>query len=209
MTTRTLRWAQRLGIAGLTAGLVFAPLTAYAATVDLEYDAEGSTHIASTDSTVQLGPTTLTTNLDTSTGEFTGSLPLPGTTSEFEVIGFVPVKARVDFIEAEPIHGTITFGGTNAVVTSTAKYYVKLSDIQIAGFPTFTGDHCRTKEPVTISADTPEGEGFELLDGGRLVGGYTIGEFEHCGLNTWLVNILVPGPGNTVDIQVSNGRLVS
>ncbi|WP_200914397.1 hypothetical protein, partial [Aeromicrobium sp. Leaf272] len=58
---------------------------------------------------------------------------------------------------------------------------------------------------VSIPVGTRPDEGFDLINGGELVGTYTIGKFENCGINTPLINSLVPGSGNTVDITVTNG----
>ena len=200
------RRAAVIGV-GLAAALV--PAAAHAATIiRFDYDASGSTYIAKTKSTIALGPTTLVTNLDVDTGDFTGHLPLPGTTTEFKAVGFAPVKADVDFVEAAPVTGHINLAGDIASVSGTATYYVKLSNIKIFGFPTYTGASCRTKVPVSIPVATEPGVGFDLIAGGRLKGTYSIGEFENCGQNTWLINQLVPGPDNTVDIQATNGRVV-
>jgi len=208
MTTyHTRRWL----LSALAGGLLAAvPCTAAHATtvVTLEHDVVGSTHIAAPDSDVALGPTTLHTDLDVDTGDFTASLPLPGTTSEFALAGFIPVKAHVDFVPAAPVQGHLDFVGSDIKVTSTAQYYVKLSDIKIAGFPTFTGPNCRTVDPVTIPANTPADGVFDLINGGELEGTYSIGDFQNCGLNTWLINAVVPGDDNTLDLQVSNGRIL-
>jgi hypothetical protein len=204
--TITTPWRRRLAVLGAGAALALAPAAAHAATIiTISYDAVGTSHIAKTNSNIALGPTTLTTNLDVETGDFTGSLPLPGTSTSFTAAGFLPVKANVDLIEAAPLKGNINLSGDNAEVSSTASYYVKLSNIKVLGFPTFAGSKCKTKVPVSIPVGTRPGEGFDLSEGGRLVGTYTIGNFENCGINTPLINALVPGPGNTVDIQVTNG----
>lgn len=203
LTTRARR---RAAVLATGAAIALVPVAAHAATIiPIQYDAVGTSHIAKTNSDVALGPTTLRTDLDVETGDFTGSLPLPGTSTEFKIAGFLPVKAKVDFIEASPLTGHINLSGDNAEVSSTATYYVKLSDIKVAGFPTFAGSKCKTKVPVSIPVGTRPGEGFDLTNGGRLVGTYTIGQFENCGINTGLINSLVPGAGNTVDIQVTNG----
>jgi hypothetical protein len=44
---------------------------------------------------------------------------------------------------------------------------------------------------------------FNVLAGGTLTGTYTIGNFAHCGLTTGLVNLLVPGSGNTVSLTLA------
>lgn len=208
MTNTTRRW--RRGALAVTAGTIFAlaPAAAHAAPLNLDYDAVGTAHIASTNSTINLGPSTLTTNLDLNTNVFTGNLPLPGTTTRFEVLGFIPVTADVAFVPTAPLSGSLSTVGFNLLVTSTATYHIKLSNIKIVGFPTFTGPFCRTKNPVTIPANTPAGESFNLIDGGNLTGQFSIGNFQNCGLNTGLINLLIPGSGNTANIQVSNGRVV-
>ncbi|RYJ02449.1 MAG: hypothetical protein EON52_19570 [Actinomycetales bacterium] len=206
ITTTPTRWRRRAAAVAATAGLALVPVAAHAATiVTISYDATGTSHIAKTYSDVALGPTTLTTNLDIDTGDFTGSLPLPGTATKFKVLGLLPVTANVNFVEAKPLVGKINLTQTQAQVSSTATYYVKLSNIKIVGFPTFAGSKCQTKQPVSIPVGTKPNEGFDLINGGELVGTYTIGQFENCGLNTPLINALVPGAGNTVDIKVSNG----
>lgn len=194
----------------VAAGSIFAlaPTAAQAATLNLDYDAVGTSHIASTNNDIPLGPSTLSTHLNTESNAFTGSLPLPGTTTRFEVLGFIPVTADVAFVPTAPLAGTLTNDGTNLIVSSTATYHIRLSNIKIVGFPTFTGPFCRTINPVTIPANTPAGQGFGLLTGGNLSGQFSIGNFQNCGLNTGLINLLIPGSGNTANIQVSNGRVV-
>jgi len=195
--------------AGLALALIPAAAAHAATIVSLEHDAVGTSHIGTPNADVALGPTTLHTDLDVDTGDFTGSLPLPGTSTRFELAGFLPVTADVDFVPSAPVTGHIDLSGANAVVTSTAQYYVKLSNIKIVGFPTFTGIFCRTINPVSIPANTPPGSAFDLLQGGQLTGSYAIGNFQNCGLNTWLINSVVPGSNNSMDIVVSNGRVAS
>ncbi|MDN5896389.1 MAG: hypothetical protein L0H93_20510 [Nocardioides sp.] len=186
-----------------TLALVALPSAAQAVELTAENDASGTTHIASTNSDIELKPTTLTTTVDMTTSEITGHLPLVSTQTEFKVLGFVPVSATVNFDEAAPVTGKLGRGR----VDTTASYYIRLSNVKIAGVPTYVTNHCQTKKPVTIAASTPEGGTFNLNDGGPLTGEYTIGDFEHCFINAPLINAIVPGSGNTVDIDVSNGRL--
>ena len=94
-------------------------------------------------------------------------------------------------------------------MTSTASYYVKLSNVKLAGLPGLVGSNCKTKNPVSIPANTPAGGRFDLINGGELTGTYSLGDFNNCGINQWLINAVIPGSGNTVDINVSNGQFVS
>ncbi len=201
----------RLGVAAVSAAAVATTIAAAPASAEpilpIDYDASGSSYIASTDSTVSLGPTTLSTNVDYATFEFTGSMPLPGTRTKFNLIGFLPVTADVAFVEAAPITGNLSAGQVESRVDAVATYHLKLSNIKIAGFPTFTGSHCRTVNPITIPIESPPEGGFNLFVGGHVSGEFNIGKFQNCGLNTWLINAVVPGSGNTVDIDISNARV--
>jgi len=209
-TPRRLRRVTRLAAVPLLSLflLLLSTTSAHAVPIDLAYDANGSTTVSTTGSTIPLGPTTLNTTLEYSTGEFTGSMAIPSAHTHFWAAGFVPMSADVTFVEAAPVTGKLSAHpeGGGSYVTATAQYYVKLSNVKAVGFPTFVGDSCRTKAPVTIPVATPDGERFAVFTGGNLTGTYTIGDFQNCGLMTWLVNALVPGSGNQVTFTLSNPR---
>jgi hypothetical protein len=210
MTTTLTRRSAAALIA--SAALVLAPAAAHADDPDpiltLKHDAQGTSVVKKTGSTLAIKPTTLTTHVNLVNGNLTGSLPIPSTTTEFKALGFLPVKATVNFIPVGDVTGNIDLTQTQAKVTSTAQYTIRLSDVKVAGFPTFAGSSCKTVSPAVIPANTPEGEGFDLIEGGNLEGTYTLPAFANCGINTPLINALVPGAGNTVSIQVSNGVVV-
>ena len=86
---------------------------------------------------------------------------------------------------------------------------IKLSNVKVSGIPAFVGSKCETAQPVTIAVATPAGSRFDLTTGGVVAGTFTIGKFAHCGLTTPLLNLLVPGSGNTVTFTLSNGRILS
>lgn len=215
-TASGTRRAVRRVLVGTVAGSVAAGALALAAapaqaaggpTITVLYDAAGSSTVKSTGSVVPLGPTTLTTVVS-GDGTFTGSLPLPPQRTSFRVLGLLPVQATVTF---EPAGGKRQVTGTllPGKVRSKARYYLRLSDVTVAGLPGFVGDSCRTVDPVVIPANTPPGQKFDLTTGGTLTGTYTIGQFASCGLQTGIINALIPGAGNTQSIRLSNGRVVS
>jgi hypothetical protein len=199
------------GLAALTAvvasaavALTLAPSASATTPVLLKvaYDANGTTHVAKPDSTMTLGPAVLRVNVRPN-GSFSGSMALPPTTSSFDVVGLLPATATVSFVPAARLTGQITSGGGTTTITSTASYFIKLSDVAVAGVPSFVGSNCQTTDPVTI----PVGGPFSINNGGTLTGTYSIGKFSHCGLTTSLINLLIPGDGNTVSLTLSNGRI--
>lgn len=178
-------------------------------TINVNYTVNGTTTIASTGSTVTLGPATMYSRV-LPDGSFDGDMELPGTHTEFRIAGFIPVSANVNFEPVQPTLGQIQRLGRFQLLESTTQYRVRLSNIRVAGIPTVAGSNCRTIEPVTIQADTPDGEFFNIASGGNLVGEYTIGNFGSCGLfgaQTHLINALIPGSGNTVELVLSDGEL--
>lgn len=185
----------------LAASLHSAPAAA-APILSFAYDVDGEATIASTGSTVGLGPAILDAELDYATGEFTASMPLPGTETEFHLIGLLPVTADVAFEETSPIIGTISPGVVQSRVDAVASYHLRLSNIRVVGFPLFAGPYCRTIDPISIPISSPPEGGFLLFAGGPVSGEFAIGDFQHCGLNTWLINAIIPGGGNQVDLQI-------
>jgi len=180
--------------------------TTAAPTLNVAYDVSGTSTIAKTGSDVALGPAVLTTAINTD-GTFTGHLPLPPTSTSFKALGLLPTTATVTFIEAAPLTGVLK-SNPKPTISSVASIYIKLSDVTVAGLPALVGDHCQTADPVQLTAATPEGQFFNVTTGGTLAGTFTVGNFENCGLTTPLLNLLVPGPNNTVTLQASNGRII-
>lgn len=192
---------------GATAAMVLGATAAHAdETINIDYDVNGVTTTAGTNSSIVLGPAVMNSFVDAD-GAFTGNMSLPGTRTEFKLLGFIPVTANVAFEPTKPTTGQITRVGRNRTLASSSSYYVRLTNIKASIFPLFGGPFCRTTNPVVIDANTPTGEFFNIATGGRLTGTYSIGNFQNCGLNTGLINSLIPGGGNTVELNLTNGRI--
>ncbi|SFP51667.1 hypothetical protein SAMN05421810_102818 [Amycolatopsis arida] len=190
-------------VAGLAAALVAAagPASAAAPPLELTYTVAGTTHIAKTDSDVELGPGTFTAAVDVATGDLTGQLDLPKTTTTFKVLGFVEVTSDVEFVPAGPATGKIVSGKVNVETPLN----VRLSNVRTLGLPfPPVGENCATGTPVRIALES--GPDFNPLRGGKMSGTYEIPEFADCGLATPLINTLVPGPGNTLEIDLELQR---
>lgn len=203
--------AAALSAVGLLAGGLLAAPAAHASSVQFAYDVNGTSYIPSINSTVQLGPAVLLVSVDGDTGHFTGSLPLPPAQTQFQALGLIPIKGTVSFIPSGPVTGRIYNSPSNPriqKVTSTSKYYLKLSDVSSLGVPLLVGGNCRTVNPVVIKAATARNGRFDLTRGGPIVGTYSIGDFANCGLSTLLINSMVPGSGDTVTLNLTNGRFV-
>lgn len=188
---------------GLSAPPALASRSAAADTlINVTYPVTGSTYIKAIDSTIALGPGTLSTTADLTTGTLTGTLTLPPATGSFKELGLVTVTATTQMIQDGSATGTVNLS-TNTV-TTTAEDTLQLTGLNIAGLNIPVGTHCETS-PATITVSSQPG--FNVLSGGILTGTYTIPKFAHCGLATLLINLTLPGPGNVITLTLGAGAI--
>ena len=103
--------------------------------------------------------------------------------------------------------GTTLFaalGVAATAITSTASVTLKITNLTIAGVTVPVGGSCQTAPfSVTLSS----GPGFTVGGGGPLSGSYTIPALRHCGLSTLLLNLTIPGSGNTLNLTLGQLQL--
>jgi hypothetical protein len=168
------------------------------------YPVSGSTFIKALNSTVSLGPGTLSSTVDLTTSAVTAStLTLPPATASFKEFGFIPVTATTAFVQDGNATGTVNFGKNTVSVTT--QVTMQLTSLKIAGLPVFIGKSCETSTPATITVASQPG--FNVLNGGTVAGTYTIPKFSHCGLSTLLINLTIPGSGNTISLTLGKAKL--
>lgn len=193
----------------LSAGAIAATAgTASAATIiHARYKVSGSTHLAGPNSTLDLGPGTLSARVNSSTGKLTATLSLPPATGSFsEKIGplSIPVTATAKFINDGATTGEVST--KTGAVRTTSKITLQLTSLSVGGLPVAVGKSCETAKPVSVTLRSQKG--FGVLKGGRMAGSYTIGKFAHCGLSTVLINLTIPASGNTISIKLGKAKLV-
>jgi hypothetical protein len=204
MPSSRLRRILTATVAGLLAcaGVAAGSATASAATPNADsflyanYPVNGSTTIHSNNSTLTLGPGSLSAALDVTTSSFTANLTLPPANASFTEFGIVPVTATAEFIQDGPITGQVVSGG----IQSTANITIKLTNMKVAGIPVLLGDRCESQSPATLNLSS--GAGFNVLTGGPLSATYTIPNFANCLLTTGVLNLLIPGDGNTIALTL-------
>jgi hypothetical protein len=187
--------AGTVAVVGLLVGVPAANAAPTANTLLATYAVNGTTTIASTHSTMTLGPGTLAATLNVDTSTFTADLALPNATGSFTEFGIVPVTATTQFMQDGQTTGVTNNGG----ITSTSKIIIRLVDVKVAGIDIPVGNSCETS-PATVNL-TSEAD-FNVLTGGDIAGTYTIPSFDNCGLATPLINIVIPGAGNTIALNL-------
>jgi hypothetical protein len=187
------------------AGVVASAGSASADTkITLRYPVTGSTHLAAPNATVPLGPGKLTATADLTTYTVSAKLALPNATGSFTELNAIPVTATTQFINDGPTTGTIN-SSTGAVAT-TSHITIRIVSLTVGGIPQLIGDSCETVTPATIPVSSQPG--WNIIKGGDLAGTYTMPPFHHCLLDTLLINLTLPGPGNTITLTVGKGKVV-
>ncbi len=187
----------------LSLGVVPATMALADTTVTVTYPVTGSTYLKAINSTIPLGPGTLTSTVDLNTSAVSGTLSLPAATGSFDELGFIPVTATTQFIQDGTATGTADISTNTVSVTSQTT--LQITKLSVAGLPIPVGNNCETRTPASITVSSQPG--FNVLSGGNLAGTYTIPRFSHCGLATLLINLTIPGPGNTITLTLGAGTL--
>jgi hypothetical protein len=194
------------GAATLMAGglLMAMPGAASAAThVHAKYRVTGSTFIKAPNFTLPLGPGTLAADLNAGNGSLRATLTLPAATGSFLQFGVIPVTATTRFINDGSTKGKLNLN--TGAVTTTSKITLRIVSLSVAGVNVPVGDSCHTSSPVVVTVKSQKG--FNVLNGGKLAGSYTIGQFQHCGLATLLIDATIPGSGNTITLKLGKAKL--
>jgi hypothetical protein len=173
-------------------------------TLTIKYPVTGTTHLATPNANVPLGPGHLKATADLNTGAVTATLTLPEATGSFKEFGLVPVTATVKLINNGPTTGTID--PSTGAITTTSMITMRIVDLKVAGIDLPVGTACQTSSPVSVTVSSQPG--FSILKGGNVAGTYTIPQFAGCGLQTLLINLTVPGPGNSITLTLGKGKVI-
>lgn len=191
-------------LAVATVAAIPAASAAAGTTLTVRYPVHGSTFLKAANATVNLGPGTLTSTVDLSTGKLTANLKLPPATGSFKELGLIPVTATTAFIQDGPTTGNVNLN--TGAVTTTSNVTLKITSLSVSGLPVPVGPACESATPASISlASQP---GFSIVKGGTVSGTYTVPPFANCGLITPVLNLTIAGPGNTISLILDKAHVV-
>ncbi len=172
--------------------------------VTVKYPVTGSTLLKKVDATAALGPGTLTSTVNLSTGAVTATLSLPPASVSFEELDLIPVTATTAFLSDGPTTGTVNLD--TGAVTTTSHIILQVTSLSVAGLPIPVPNGCESASPATVTVNSLPG--FSIVNGGSLSGTYTVPPFAHCGLLTPVLNLTIPGPGNTITLKLGKAKVV-
>ena len=171
----------------------------------VKYKVTGTTLIKSVDASASLGPGKLTATVNLTTAKLTADLSLPAATISFKEFGIVPVTVTVNLVQDGQTTGQLNIN-TGAVKT-TSKITLQLTSLLISGLAIPVPTTCQSATPAVVKLASQKG--FSVTKGGHLAGTYTIPPVANCGELTALLNVIFPGPGNTINLKLGAAKVVS
>ena len=199
----SLTLATVAGLAVTAGGIASAGAASASSKLTVKYKVTGSTFLKSINTTASLGPGTLKSTVNLSNGKLTASLALPPATVSFKELGLIPVTATTEFVQDGPTTGQLNVN--TGAVSTTSKIILKLTSMTVSGLSVPVPSSCQSA-PATIKLASLKG--FSVVNGGNLAGTYTIPKFSGCGVLTPVLNLTIPGSGNTIALKLGKAKRV-
>ena len=188
----------------------------------INFDADTTTVIAKTQQPVVFPKTKLTTRTDLTNLE--GTLNLPQAAARLKLGPLTLANFKISVINPSQVTGTITQGGTETKpaldLDVSQTFQIRLDSVQplnidsgSASLNLVPGNGSCVTAPTTAKLKGSL-DAFDLLAGdvpkadAHITGTYTIPPFQNCGPFAGVLNAIIAGPGNTLDVHVTNPEFV-
>ena len=165
----------------------------------LNYHADVTSTIKKLNQTVVFPRGTASTSLNLDTRQIiAGSVNLPAASTTMSIAGLPLVKVTQKVEQVGQVTGSLDEANN---VTVTQKFNIRITRVEALGIPVnLVPSTCITSTPVSAVLTGKIGG---LFDPYTLNGTYTIPKFKDCGLNTLVLNLAIPGAGNTLKATFS------
>jgi hypothetical protein len=164
-----------------------------ATTIPIHWKVNASTHIASLNMDVQIPEGTFDGEVDLATGALTGNLNLPPASKTIRLFGLPIATATFAMSQNGPITGHVDFATMTVTVDSSFDFAIKSATASFLPWLNLVGNSCRGTQPIDVSMSGP----VNLTGSQTFSADYTLPRLQDCGLATPLLNLVIPGGGNT------------
>ena len=174
-------------------GLGTAPAASADTIIPVSWHVNASTHIKSLNMDVVVPPGTFDGTIDINTGALQGTLSLPPATSTIKIFGLSLASATFAIQPTGPVTGHVDLATMKVTVNSSFNFLITKVTPSFLPRLNLVGNTCRGSKPVTVSMSG----NVNLAGPSTFTSTYAIPSFTGCGLVTPLLNLIVPGAGNT------------
>lgn len=198
MLIRRHRRAFAVLMISLVASLGVAVPAAHADTIiPIHWTVNASTHLKNLNIDVVVPPGTFDGQVNLTTGELTGNLTLPPATQKISLLGLPLASATFAVKQAAPVTGKVDLA--TGTVTVSASFNMLITNVSLALLPklNLVGSRCHGSTPISQTFSGP----INLTGASSFTSTYSIPKFADCGLTTPLLNLVIPGGGNTFTVS--------
>jgi len=174
-------------------GLGTAPAASADTIIPVSWHVNASTHIKSLNMDVVVPQGTFDGTIDIDTGALEGTLSLPPATSTIKVLGFSLATATFAIQPTGPVTGHVDLATMTVTVHSSFNFLITKAAPSFLPKLNLVGNSCRGSKPVSVDLNGK----VNLAGPSTFTSTYTIPSFTGCGLLTPVLNLIIPGKGNT------------
>ncbi len=185
-----------LSLVGSGFALAAPAATAADPVLPIHWTVNASTHLKSLNMDVVVPPGTFDGQVNLATGALTGNLSLPPAVQTIKLFGLPIASATFAITQAQPVSGHVDLSDLahpTATVTSSFTFHITRASASLLPWWNVVGNSCRGSSPVTVSMTGP----VSLTGPSTFAATYTIPKFTGCGWVTPILNLIIPGGGNS------------
>lgn len=193
-TSRRTRLTVLTSVVALAlAAASFSAAPSGAAGIPIHWQVNASTHIKSLNMDVQIPAGTFDGEVDLATSSLTGNLNLPPASQTIKLFGMPIATTTFAMSQNGPITGHIDLATMTVTVNSSFNFAITKATTPFLPGLNLVGKSCRGTQPINVSMSGP----VNLTGASSFSAEYTLPKLTGCGLATPLLNLIVPGGGNT------------
>lgn len=186
--------ALALALSMISASFAMAPAaTAADPVIPLHWKVNASTTLRFMNMNIVIPEGTFDGQVNLATGELTGDLSLPPAVQQIKLFGLSLASATFAVVQAAPVHGHVDLATLTATVTSSFNMKITQASASLLPWLNLVGNSCRGSQPVTVTMSGP----VSLTSASSFSASYDIPKLTGCGVATPILNLLIPGGGNT------------
>lgn len=161
--------------------------------IPIHWKVNASTHLKSLNMDVAIPEGTFDGEVDLATGNLTGNLNLPPATKTIKLFGTPVASTTFAMSQNGPITGHVDLATMTVTVNSSFNFSIKNASLSFLPWWNIVGNSCRGTSPVNVSMTGP----VNLTGDSTFTANYALPKLTGCGFATPLMNLIVPGGGNT------------
>jgi len=170
------------------------PASAADTIIPIHWNVNASTHLKSLNMDVVVPQGTFDGQINLTTGALTGNLALPKATTSFKIFGYSIASATFSMKAAGPITGHVDLATMTVTVNSAFTFNIDRASANLLPWLNLVGNNCHGSTPISVNMSGP----VSLAGASTFSATYTVPKFTGCGaLVTPILNLIIPGPGNT------------